>query len=149
TSNRCWPRITAAAGLDVGTPFRTTPQSFRMCGIAGVLAIDSQAGPVESEVVRRLIDFQKRRGPDGTGFWEPAEGYVALGHCRLAIIDVGADGTQPMRDATGRYVATFNGEIYNYRELRGELEALGRRFITRSDTEVLINAVAQWGEAGL
>ena len=74
---------------------------------------------------------------------------VVLGHRRLAIIDTGSTGAQPMADATGRWVISFNGEIYNYRALRSELERLGCVFRTNSDTEVLINAVAQWGEAGL
>ena len=83
------------------------------------------------------------------GLWSSNDGRVVLGHRRLAIIDTGASGIQPMSDASGRWVISFNGEIYNYRALRSELEGLGCIFLTNSDTEVLINVVAQWGEAGL
>ena len=76
-------------------------------------------------------------------------GRVVLGHRRLAIIDIGSNGDQPMSDATGRWIISFNGEIYNYRALRVELQRLGCNFRTNSDTEVIINAVAQWGESGL
>ena len=93
--------------------------------------------------------MQRRRGPDGAGLWSSEDDRVVLGHRRLAIIDTGSSGAQPMSDATGRWVISFNGEIYNYRALRSELERLGCVFRTNSDTEVLINAVAQWGEAGL
>jgi asparagine synthase (glutamine-hydrolysing) len=120
-----------------------------MCGIAGAIAVTGEGLTVDVTVVARMNQHQRRRGPDGVGLWQSPERDVALGHRRLAIIDVGADGAQPMSDATGRFIVSFNGEIYNYRELRGELECLGHRFVTRSDTEVLINTLAQWGEAGL
>ena len=87
------------------------------------------------------------RGPDGEDCL--IDGPVGLGHRRLAIIDLTPAGRQPMRDRSGRYVITYNGEIYNYRELRAELEQLGHRFRSQSDTEVLINAWAQWGTATL
>ncbi len=108
---------------------------------------------VRSLSIRRLIlrlnELQRRRGPDGAGLWSSDDNRIVLGHRRLAIIDTSSAGAQPMRDATGRWVITFNGEIYNYRALRMELEQLGCRLCTNSDTEVLINAIAQWGEAGL
>ena len=100
-------------------------------------------------IVGRLNELQRRRGPDGDGLWLSADGRVALGHRRLAIIDTGPLGAQPMSEASGRWTVTFNGEIYNYRALRHELEQLGCVFLTNSDTEVLLNAVARWGEAGL
>ncbi len=81
--------------------------------------------------------------------WSSDDNRVVFGHRRLAIIDTGSTGLQPMSDATSRWTITFNGEIYNYRVLRSELERLGCVFSTNSDTEVLINVVAQWGEAGL
>jgi asparagine synthase (glutamine-hydrolysing) len=99
-------------------------------------------------MVSRLSQLQRRRGPDGEGLWSSPDGRVAFGHRRLAIIDTGYGG-QPMSDASGRWTITFNGEIYNYHALRRELEQLGCVFHTNSDTEVLINAVAWWGEAGL
>ena len=120
-----------------------------MCGISGALALDPDAEPIDRSVVSRLNDLQRRRGPDGEGLWSSDDQRVVLGHRRLAIIDTGASGAQPMSDVTGRWVVTFNGEIYNYRALRGELEQLGCTFRTSSDTEVLINAVAQWGERAL
>ena len=87
------------------------------------------------------------RGPDGEDCL--VDGPVGLGHRRLAIIDLTPAGKQPMRDGSGRYVITYNGEIYNYRELRAELEKLGHRFRSQSDTEVLVNAWAEWGVAAL
>ena len=120
-----------------------------MCGIAGAFAFSPGADPIDQAVVLRLNDLQRRRGPDGSGLWSSEHNRVVLGHRRLAIIDTGASGRQPMSDVTGRWVISFNGEIYNYRALRLELERLGCVFRTNSDTEVLINAVAQWGEAGL
>jgi asparagine synthase (glutamine-hydrolysing) len=120
-----------------------------MCGIAGAFAFGLAAKQIDQTVVERLNHLQRRRGPDGTGLWSSADRRIVLGHRRLAIIDTGPMGAQPMSDATGRWVISFNGEIYNYRALRGELERLGCVFKTNSDTEVLINAIARWGEAGL
>jgi len=120
-----------------------------VCGIAGAFAFSPSADPIDQAVVLRLNDLQRRRGPDGAALWSSKHNRVVLGHRRLAIIDTGASGRQPMSDVTGRWVISFNGEIYNYRALRLELERLGCLFHTNSDTEVLINAVARWGEAGL
>src|SRR6266404_2608617 len=120
-----------------------------MCGIAGAFSFSPGAEPVDQAVVLRLNELQRRRGPDGAGLWSSDNKRVVLGHRRLAIIDMGESGHQPMSDATGRWVISFNGEIYNYRAVRLELESAGRVFHTNSDTEVLINAIAQWGEAGL
>ncbi|HEY0469739.1 MAG TPA: asparagine synthase (glutamine-hydrolyzing), partial [Polyangiaceae bacterium] len=104
---------------------------------------------MDSALVQRLNDLQRHRGPDGEGLWSSFGDRIVLGHRRLAIIDLGETGAQPMSDFTGRWTITFNGEIYNYRQVRAELEAHGRRFHTNSDTEVLINAVATWGAEGL
>src|SRR6516162_2713205 len=103
-----------------------------MCGIAGAFAFSLSAKQVEQSVVERLNDHQRRRGPDGTGLWCSADPCIVLGHRRLAIIDTGPMGAQPMCDATGRWIISFNGEIYNYRALRGELERLGCVFGTNS-----------------
>jgi asparagine synthase (glutamine-hydrolysing) len=119
-----------------------------LCGISGAFAF-ARAEHVASDVVERLSESQRHRGPDGEGFWLEPERRLAFAHRRLAIIDIGPDGSQPMWDGEGRFVATYNGEIYNYRELRAELETLGCRFATHSDTEVLLAAVAKWGAAGL
>src|SRR5262249_30625806 len=120
-----------------------------MCGIAGAFSFDLNAHAPDATIVSRLNELQRRRGPDGEGLWSSNDGRIAFGHRRLAIIDTGPLGAQPMSDATGRWMVTFNGEIYNYRALRHELEQLCCAFVTNSDTEVLLNAVARWGEAGL
>jgi asparagine synthase (glutamine-hydrolysing) len=120
-----------------------------MCGIAGAFAFGLAAKQIDRTIVERLNYQQRRRGPDGAGLWSSEDRRIVIGHRRLAIIDTGPMGAQPMSDASGRWVISFNGEVYNYRALRGELERLGCVFRTNSDTEVLINVVDRWGEAGL
>lgn len=120
-----------------------------MCGIAGGINIAADGSPVDRTVVANLNHWQRRRGPDGEGIWASPDMRVVFGHRRLAIIDTGVAGSQPMSDASGRWTITFNGEIYNYKQLRRELENAGCKFKTNSDTEVLINVVALWGEPGL
>src|SRR5690606_10695708 len=88
-----------------------------------------------------MRDSVVHRGPDGAGTF--VEGPLGLGHRRLSIIDLGT-GQQPMQTEDGRFVITYNGEIYNYRELRKELEARGARFLTQSDTEVILQAHEHW-----
>lgn len=114
-----------------------------MCGIAGIFHLET-AKPVDPVRVRRMIDTMPHRGPDGSGVWT-APG-VGLGHVRLSIIDLGG-GAQPMATVDGRHVVTFNGEIYNFQEIRAELEAKGHVFQSHSDTEVILHAYRQWGEA--
>jgi asparagine synthase (glutamine-hydrolysing) len=114
-----------------------------MCGIAG--ALDRSGAPVPLELLRRMSDVIAHRGPDGEGQY--ADGPVGLANRRLAIIDPRPEGDQPMFDATGDYVITYNGELYNYRELRAELQRDGRRFLTETDTEVVLGAYAAWGPA--
>jgi asparagine synthase (glutamine-hydrolysing) len=116
-----------------------------MCGIAGVLNLNG--APVNEAVLRKMTDAVAHRGPDGEGWY--TDHHVGLGHRRLAIIDLSPGGRQPMASADGRYVVTYNGELYNYRELRMELTDLGHRFRTQSDTEVLLAAWAQWGAKAL
>jgi asparagine synthase (glutamine-hydrolysing) len=118
-----------------------------MCGIAGIVKIRGEV--VEPSELSRLTNLLAHRGPDGAGQWFSAERNVALGHRRLAIIDPGAGGNQPMLSADGRYVITFNGEIYNFLELRRELETLGAIFRTQSDTEVILAAWQAWQEGML
>ena len=114
-----------------------------MCGISGI--VSSQIPQPElSSIAQRMANAQAHRGPDDSGVW--AEGPAALSHRRLSIIDLSPGGHQPMASADGRYVITYNGEIYNYRELR---EQLNYPFHTQSDTEVLLAAFAQWGPACL
>ena len=112
-----------------------------MCGIAGIYHLQT-AKPVEEARVRAMADAIAHRGPDGDGVWT-APG-VGLGHRRLAIIDL-VGGVQPMASEDGRTVLIFNGEIYNFLEVRAELEALGHRFRTHSDTEVILQAWQRWG----
>src|SRR5579872_1102262 len=107
-----------------------------MCGIVGAFSFDDEGRPIDQLLVARLNDMQRRRGPDGSGLWSSEDQRIVIGHRRLAIIETGKLGAQPMVDSTGRWVITFNGEIYNYRELRSDLEKLGRIFTTNSDTEV-------------
>jgi len=114
-----------------------------MCGIAGYCGAGS--GERLALANRRLA----HRGPDGEGIWLDRQHNVGLAHRRLAIIDLSAAAAQPMASADGAVVVTFNGEIYNYRELRAELAALGRSFRSHSDTEVLLELYLQYGEAAL
>ena len=116
-----------------------------MCGIAGILNLDG--APASSVLLRRMTDAIAHRGPDGEGQY--VDGPLGLGHRRLAILDLSPAGRQPMATADGRYVISYNGEIYNFQELRAELQALGHRFRSRTDTEVLLAAWAQWGEQAL
>jgi asparagine synthase (glutamine-hydrolysing) len=117
-----------------------------MCGIAGIVARQGPAGGAAG-VARRMAHVLFHRGPDAGAVW--AEGPVALGHRRLKIIDLSERGAQPMVTADGRYRIAYNGEIYNYRELRRELEGRGVRFASESDTEVLLVLLAEHGRAAL
>lgn len=120
-----------------------------MCGIAGIYAHSSMAVPVDRTELRSIRDHMAARGPDGHGEWFSGDGRVAFGHRRLAIIDLTEGGAQPMVSNDGQHVITFNGEIYNYRELRRDLEAQGHTFRSDSDTEVLLRLYAEKGEAML
>ena len=116
-----------------------------MCGIAGLFHLET-AKPVDPARVKLMIDAQAHRGPDGEGVWT-APG-VGLGHRRLSIIDV-AGSPQPMATEDGQLTITYNGEIYNYQEVRAELLRLGHKFRTAGDTEVILNGYRQWGTAVL
>jgi asparagine synthase (glutamine-hydrolysing) len=119
-----------------------------MCGINGVLRLRSDATPVEANEVRRTRDHLRTRGPDGVGEWFSACGNLGLGHRRLAIIDLSQAANQPMSGGYGRYWIVFNGEIYNYRQLRVELSR-DHTFRTQSDTEVILALIARSGPKGL
>jgi asparagine synthase (glutamine-hydrolysing) len=114
-----------------------------MCGIAGLL---SRRG-VESSLVRRMIAPIAHRGPDDQGVWADAEAGIGLGHRRLSIVDLSPLGHQPMESADGRWVISYNGEIYNHAALRSELDATGKGGAWRghSDTETLVECIAAWG----
>src|SRR5262245_32107088 len=136
-----------------------------MCGIAGIVALDGFA-PTKLVEMTQMIEY---RGPSGYGFAYsvpgPAarveichdeekvpEGFrpaIGLGNRRLAILDLSANGNQPMQVSDGELCVTYNGEIYNYREIRAELKDLGHRFSTETDTEVLLHSYLQWGDACL
>jgi asparagine synthase (glutamine-hydrolysing) len=113
-----------------------------MCGIAGLINLRDDAA-VKFQLLKNMTDAIAHRGPDGEGHW--LEGNVALGHRRLSIIDLTQAAHQPMLSGDHRYVLTYNGEIYNYKELRRELEALGYWFRSESDTEVVLQALVHWG----
>jgi asparagine synthase (glutamine-hydrolysing) len=115
-----------------------------MCGIAGLIR-PRGAGPDLASTLGAMTAALTHRGPDHGGLWtDPAAG-AGLGHRRLAIIDLSPGGRQPIVSASGRYVLTYNGEIYNFRELRHTLEGCGVRFRGASDSEVLLAAIEQWG----
>ena len=113
-----------------------------MCGLVGRLAYaDAPAPPDDTE--RSLLALAVRRGPDDEGFWSDRRGCV-LGLRRLSILDVSAAAHQPMCSADGRYTLVYNGELYNFRELRAELESAGARFRSAGDTEVVLQALVRW-----
>ena len=122
-----------------------------MCGIAGALFDSIQAVPAD-EAVGRMVRTLGHRGPDGSGLMRLRSGDgaanvdVAVGHTRLAILDLSERGAQPMRDETERVTVTYNGEIYNFAQLRCELERRGRRFRSESDTEVILEGYREWGD---
>lgn len=116
-----------------------------MCGVAGLFNLDG--APAQARLLQRMTNAIRHRGPDDEGHF--VDGQCALGHRRLSIIDLSKAGHQPMMTPDGQFVLSFNGEIYNFRELRTELEALGHRFRSATDSEVVLQAFAQWGEAAV
>jgi len=115
-----------------------------MCGITGYwsAAPPRDTGPA---AVEAMIGALRHRGPDGGGVWQDTKAGIALGHRRLAIVDLSPEGSQPMASASGRYVIAFNGEIYNFQDLRRELQASGAKFRGTSDTEVVLASFEAWG----
>lgn len=116
-----------------------------MCGIAGLINFDG--APVSPVILQKMTDAIAHRGPDGEGHW--IEENIGLGHRRLSIIDLSPAGHQPIISSDHRYVLSYNGEVYNYRELRTELEAEGYWFRSKTDSEVVLNAFACWGHDAL
>jgi asparagine synthase (glutamine-hydrolysing) len=116
-----------------------------MCGIAG-LVVGTGAVP-DISVLTKMTRALAHRGPDAEG--TIVDGPVALGHRRLSVLDLSSAANQPMRDQSGRFILVFNGEIYNFREIRTELQALGQTFATNGDTEVVLAALRQWGADAL
>ena len=115
-----------------------------MCGIVGIFSPFFKAGNIESQV-RLMSESIRHRGPDDKGTWVDDRGVIALGHQRLSIIDLTKSGHQPMASRCGRYTMVFNGEIYNYLEIRSQLKREAGVFKGGSDSEVLISAIATWG----
>lgn len=113
-----------------------------MCGIVGICGNEPIQG---EELLVSMRDALSHRGPDDSGIWKSPDSAIMLGHRRLSIIDLSPAGHQPMSDARGRYTIVFNGEIYNFRELRDELSSFGHSFRTQSDTEVILEAYHRWG----
>jgi asparagine synthase (glutamine-hydrolysing) len=122
-----------------------------MCGITGFLDTSrSKSSEQLTLIARRMSTSLRHRGPEDEGVWVDPNTGIAFGHRRLSIIDLSPMGHQPMHSASGRYVITFNGEIYNFKALRQELEQLGETFRGHSDTEIMLAAIARWGvEASL
>lgn len=117
-----------------------------MCGIVGFLARPEEHSSEHlTTVAGTMADVLATRGPDDSGVWSDVDSGVALGHRRLAILDLSEQGHQPMLSACGRYVLVYNGEIYNFKEIRAELKELKVRFRGTSDTEVLLAAISHWG----
>ena len=113
-----------------------------MCGIAGIMG---QSTTELTSSVRDMVASIRYRGPDDSGVWCDERARVGLGHARLSILDLSPEGHQPMVSSSGRYVLSYNGEVYNFAELRSELEVIGRKFRGHSDTEVMLAAFEEWG----
>jgi asparagine synthase (glutamine-hydrolysing) len=113
-----------------------------MCGITGFFNYFSDDS---EQTICRMISTLITRGPDSQGTWLDRESGIAFGHRRLAILDLSPEGHQPMKSPSGRYIITFNGEIYNYRQIKADLEKLGYKFRGGSDTEVMLAAFEEWG----
>ncbi len=112
-----------------------------MCGIAGIIHLNAEK--VSETVLQKMAEYLAHRGPDGSGTW--IEGHVGFAHKRLSIIDLSDNASQPMADLTGSVVITYNGEIYNYKDLKAELTRSGQHFRSQSDTEVILNGYLHWG----
>ncbi len=116
-----------------------------MCGIVGVVTSTSGPRATLEPTARAMADSLAHRGPDDHGLWSDPDAGIALAHRRLSIVDLSPAGHQPMISADGRFIVTFNGEIYNFQEMRAELETSGTRFRGHSDTEVMLEAFAAYG----
>ena len=122
---------------------RRDEEPGHMCGVAGVLD-EAGSGDIEQHVIA-MTEAVHHRGPDAGGYWTDPSAGVALGHRRLSVVDLSANGAQPMQSGCGQVVLVYNGEIYNAGDLRTELERAGRKFRGHSDTEVIVEGCAHWG----
>lgn len=116
-----------------------------MCGITGYWNIGGTRRSGFDDELRQAVAVLNHRGPDDSGIWTNHHG-VGLGHTRLSILDLSQHGHQPMVTPDGRYVLVFNGEVYNFREIRKELENKGHHFISKGDSEVVLAAFSEWGK---
>ena len=116
-----------------------------MCGIVGILNLKGDS--VSTNSIKKMTDAIAHRGPNGEGQW--AEKNIGIGHRRLSIIDLSSAGHQPMLSNDKRYVLSYNGEIYNFKEIRKELKSLGFIFKSNTDSEVVLNSLIQWGKNAL
>lgn len=117
-----------------------------MCGILGIINLENTSA-IDRQLMEEMADTMRHRGPDGHGVWLQADGQCGFAHRRLAIVDLSEAGHQPMGTSDGRVWVTFNGEIYNFKELRRQLEAGGHRFRSQSDTEVILYLYLEYGES--
>jgi len=113
-----------------------------MCGICGIISLSNNS--IEDNYIKSMMKIMKHRGPDDEGIM--IEGGIGLGFVRLSILDLSPLGHQPMSDKTGRFTIVFNGEVFNFIELRDELKKNGYQFISNSDTEVILYSYIEWGE---
>ena len=122
------------------------PAQSDMCGVCGI-AFQGQPFDLKRATARvqSMVDALAHRGPDDDGLWVDPDGRAAFGHRRLAVVDLSPHGHQPMASPDGRWILSYNGEIYNFAALRRQLAAEGLRFRGGSDTEALVGAVQQWG----
>ncbi|MCX7877348.1 MAG: asparagine synthase (glutamine-hydrolyzing) [Ignavibacteria bacterium] len=116
-----------------------------MCGIVGIFNTDKS--PVSLTLIKKMTDILSHRGPDGEGYW--SDGNIGLGHRRLAIIDLSPSGNQPMQTEDGNFILTYNGEIYNFLNIKTELESLGYKFHSKTDTEVVLKSCQNWGNGSV
>ena len=126
-------------------PRRPPLSDHPMCGLAGLLTSDAGGRVDLDAAIRRMVEPLTHRGPDDSGVWTDRAAGVALGFRRLSIVDLSDSGHQPMQSPAGRYTIVFNGEVFNHRQLRAELERAGCAFRGRSDTEVIVTAFERWG----
>ena len=112
-----------------------------MCGIAGIISLNKE--PILKNTLISMIDSIRHRGPDGEGYW--INDNIGIGHCRLSIVDLSKNANQPMIYDNNRYILSYNGEIYNYLELKIQLKKAGFIFRTKSDTEVVLYSLIHWG----
>ena len=113
-----------------------------MCGIAGIFNLNG--APVSVSLLKKMTDIIFHRGPDGEGFW--VDSFIGFGHRRLAIIDLSRLGHQPMQTEDGNYIITYNGEVYNFQNIKIELESKGYQFKSKTDSEVVLKAYSEWGK---